>query len=136
MQDESTVIKPGRSSFRKFLITFVIILIAATGIFLYWKYYFTYSEGNRSGLLQKFSHKGNVFKTYEGELILSSIKSTTNTAIASEKFLFSVDNKNLAKRMIDMEGEWVTLHYKQMNGILPWRGETEYLVDSVVKRGQ
>ncbi|MBS1653990.1 MAG: hypothetical protein JSU05_04025 [Bacteroidetes bacterium] len=136
MQDEPVASKPKRSSFKRFLITFVIVLLLGLGTFVYWKYYFTYSEGNRSGLLQKFSHKGNIFKTYEGELILSSIKSTANTAIASEKFLFSVDDKILAKRMIDMEGEWVTLHYKQKNGILPWRGETEYLVDSVVKRGQ
>ena len=62
--------KTGRGM-KKFFTIFIIILLLGGGIYFYWKYYFTYSSGNRYGLLQKFSHKGNLFKTYEGELILS-----------------------------------------------------------------
>ena len=73
---------------RKFLgIASVIIILFLAG-FIYWKYAFTYSTGYRSGLLQKFSYKGTMFKTYEGEMILSSIRSNNNTTLASEKFLF------------------------------------------------
>jgi hypothetical protein len=111
------------------LTSFIVLLILAG--FFYWKYYYTYSDGNRTGLLQKFSHKGNIFKTYEGELILSSIQSTTNMALASEKFLFSVADKQLAEKMMGMEGKRVTLHYHEKNGSLPWRGDTNYLIDSV-----
>ena len=63
-----------------------ILLVAILAFMFYWNYYNTYSEGNRAGILQKFSKKGSMFKTYEGELIMSSIASTGNTTIASEKF--------------------------------------------------
>jgi hypothetical protein len=116
---------------KKFLIWVAIILFLILGLFVYWKYYFTYSEGNRAGLLQKFSNRGNIFKTYEGELVLSSVESNKNVALASEKFFFSVQDENLATKLGDLEGHMVVLHYKQKNGILPWRGETEYIVDSV-----
>jgi len=116
---------------KKFLIWMVIILLLFLGPFVYWKYYFTYSEGNRAGLLQKFSYRGNIFKTYEGELVLSSVESNKNVALASEKFFFSVQEKNLAAKLSDLEGHMVVVHYRQKNGILPWRGETGYIVDSV-----
>lgn len=90
-----------------------------------------YSSGIRYGLLQKFSHKGNIFKTYEGELILSSVTSNSNVAIASEKFYFSVNNEHTADKLMHSQGHYVTLYYKQKNGTLAWRGETPYIVDSV-----
>jgi len=116
---------------RKFLYWTIFILILATAVFIYWKFMFTYSEGNRSGLLQKFSYKGAIFKTYEGELILSSIRSNQEVTLASEKFLFSVPDKALAEMLMKLEGTMVILHYREKNGSLPWRGETVYLVDSV-----
>lgn len=119
---------------KKALWVFVAVLLVILAVFIYWKFYFTYSEGSRSGLLQKFSYKGNVFKTYEGELILSSIESNKNAAIASEKFFFSVEDKNLANQLMQLEGISVILHYKEKHGILFWRGETPYLVDSVTVR--
>lgn len=112
---------------RRFLIV-VFILLAGL---VYWKYFFTYSSGNRTGLLQKFSYKGNVFKTYEGELILSSVRSQGNVAIASEKFFFSVTNGAAAKKLENLQGQFVTVHYKMKNGTLPWRGDTRYIVDSI-----
>lgn len=105
-----------------------VILLAS---FIWWKYIFTYSEGYRAGLLQKFSKKGNVFKTYEGEMILSSVRSNQNIAIASEKFLFSVKDENIAQKLEQLQGQNIIVHYHEKNGTLPWRGETRYLVDSV-----
>ncbi len=118
---------------KKFLTSTVIIIVVLLAGYIYWRYYFTYSEGNRSGLLQKFSHKGNVFKTYEGELVLSSIQSTAGVGIASEKFYFSVAEDSLAKRLTSLEGAKVTLHYQQKNAPLPWRGESEYIVDAIIE---
>ena len=80
---------------RKFLRWSLIFIVVFSAIFIYWKYFFTYSEGYRAGLLQKFSSKGMLFKTYEGEMILSSISSTRDVALASEKFLFTLTNKSL-----------------------------------------
>lgn len=119
------------SGFKKFVRWFIFILIVVLGLFGYWKYYYTYSEGYRSGLLQKLSHKGNIFKTYEGELVQRSIVSTTNVGIASEKFYFSVAIDSVAKAMQNFEGKNVKLHYQQKNGTLPWRGESEYIVDAI-----
>ena len=109
-------------------ITFIAIMI---GVFTYWKYFYTYSNGYRAGLLQKFSHKGNIIKTYEGEMILSSVTSTMNVAIASEKFYFSVTNEKLAQQLDTIQGQMVIVHYQQKNGVLFWHGDSEYLVDSV-----
>jgi hypothetical protein len=121
---------------KKILYWSLAILVIVLGLFIYWKYSFTYSEGNRSGLLQKFSYKGTMFKTYEGELILSSVKSSQDVSLASEKFLFSVVEKSLAEQLLKLEGTMVVLHYKEKNGSLPWRGETVYLVDSVTPHPQ
>ncbi len=114
-------------------ITFLVFVIVAgiAALFGWWKYYYTYSEGFRSGQLQKFSHKGNFMKTYEGELILSSVTSTANVALASEKFYFSVANDSLAKVMMNFEGKNVRLHYEQKKGALPWVGESPYIVDAL-----
>mgnify|MGYP003491427296 FL=1 len=57
--------------------------------------------------------------------------STANVGIASEKFYFSVANDSVAKAMQNFEGKNVKLHYLQKNGTLPWRGESEYIVDGV-----
>jgi hypothetical protein len=105
-----------------------IVLIVAFGFF---KYGFTFSKGYRAGLLQKFSEKGVVFKTYEGEMILSSVQSTANVALASEKFLFSVTDDAVARQMEQIQGKYVVVHYKEKNGALPWQGESIYIVDSV-----
>ena len=116
---------------KKFLLWALVILLILAGPFIYWKYFFTYSEGYRAGLLQKFSYRGNVFKTYEGEMILSSVESNRNIAVASEKFFFSVKKHDIAQKMEQLEGYFVVVHYRQKHGILPWDGETSYFVDSV-----
>ena len=116
---------------KKFGYKVLAIVIVILAVFIYWKYGFTYSKGYRAGLLQKFSEKGVIFKTYEGELILSSVESNSNVAIASEKFLFSVDDEQLARKMEQNQGKHVVLHYRQKNGTLPWRGESQYVVDSL-----
>jgi len=115
---------------RSLRITLFIIILVAIGVG-YWKYFYTYSEGYRAGLLQKFTKKGNVFKTYEGEIILSSVTSSANVALASEKFLFSVVDDSLAQTLDTLQGQFVIVHYKQKNGKVIWKGDTPYFVDDV-----
>jgi hypothetical protein len=115
-----------------YILSFLIILIL--GVFVFWKFFYTYSEGYRAGLLQKFSHKGTIFKTYEGELILSSVAGGSNVVIASEKFFFSVTDKNLANQLDTLQGRNVIVHYRQKNGALMWKGDTPYYVDGVKLR--
>ena len=136
--DSTSKPSPGSVILRgiKKVIKWLLILIIIFGVSLiYWKYFYTYSEGYRAGLLQKFSNKGAIFKTYEGEMILSSVSSNRDVAIASEKFLFTVTNKSLVRQFDTLQGQSVIVHYKQKNAPLFWRGDSPYLVDSVkVKR--
>jgi hypothetical protein len=115
---------------RKYLniaLIFVILIIAG---YIYWSYFFTFSDGYRAGLLQKFSRKGTVFKTYEGEMILSSVQSNKNVPLASEKFIFSVSDKAVALQLDTIQGKNIVVHYTQKNRTLPWRGESPYIVSS------
>jgi len=123
-----------KRTMRNALRWFVAITIILIGLFIYWKFFYTYSDGYRAGLLQKFSHKGNIVKTYEGEMILSSVVSNANIAIATEKFLFSVTDKKLAMQLDTIQGQMVIVHYNQKNGVLFWHGDSEYLVDSVKRK--
>ncbi len=120
----------------KRILKWILFLIILFGVFFtYWKYFYTYSEGYRAGLLQKFSHKGAIFKTFEGEMILSSVSSNRDVALASEKFLFTVTNKALVREFDTIQGQQIIVHYRQKNAALFWRGDSPYLVDSVkVKR--
>ncbi len=115
---------------RFFLMLCVVVAIIIAGT-VYWRYFYTYSDGYRAGLLQKFSRRGNLFKTYEGEMILSSITSSSNVALASEKFNFSVINKNIWHQMDTLQGQVVIVHYIQKKKAVFWRGDSEYRVDSV-----
>lgn len=120
------------------IISFLVILISALG-YVYWFYYNPYSEGMREGVLQKFSRKGNLFKTYEGEMIQLGF-GTRGAAINSQYYYFSVDDEMLADSLESCLGKVVKLHYIQYRRNLPWRGENydklnsekgQYLVDRI-----
>jgi hypothetical protein len=132
---QSSANPPVKRSFagkvKKVLKWLLILIVIFAFSHIYWKYYYTYSEGYRAGLLQKFSNKGTLFKTYEGEIILSSVSSNRDVAIASEKFLFTVTNKAIVRQFDTLQGQPVIVHYKQKNAPLFWRGDSPYLVDSV-----
>lgn len=121
---------PVKHFFRRLLLFFLLIcIITVTITFLYFN--FTYSEGNRAGMLIKFSTKGFVFKTFEGELNVGSVNTTVGSTVANNSWAFSVKDKQLANRLSLMEGKMVRLHYKEKIKNLPWQGETKYFVDKV-----
>ncbi|MBI2730398.1 MAG: 6-phosphogluconate dehydrogenase [Sphingobacteriales bacterium] len=102
----------------------IILILLLTGIFLgYWFYYNPYSEGERKGTLIKISRKGNVFKTFEGEMWLSC-RQTVN----AEKFLFSIGTEVVADSLIKLQDECVQLKYKEYRLSLPWRGDSHYVI--------
>jgi hypothetical protein len=128
-------VKSAAGVFKKVVKWFLILIVVFCCSIFYWKYFFTYSEGYRAGLLQKFSKKGALIKTYEGEMILSSVSSSKDVTLASEKFLFSLSNKGLIRQLDTLQGDMVIVHYKQKNNPAFWRGDSPYLVDSVkIKR--
>lgn len=116
---------------RKIISIIFVLILSISALWFWWSYYYTYSDGNRSGLLQKMSHKGNIFKTYEGELILNSLIINGTNPVSSEKFYFSVGEKRIGEKLMRFEGLRVILHYQEKKGILFWRGDSRYIVDSV-----
>ncbi len=119
---------------KKILIWTGVIILMIGSFMFYWNYFNTYSEGNRAGTLQKFSKKGSLFKTYEGELIMNSLTSTGSATISSEKFYFSVKDEAVAKKMFELEGKNITVQYEQKRNHLPWSGDTDYFVTGIVSK--
>ena len=109
-----------------FLIGIVVLLALVAGYFavvMKW----SYSTGERAGWVQKFSNKGWLCKTWEGELALVSLPGTS-----VEKFMFTVRDESVAANINTIVGHRVSLHYEQKVG-LPTTcfGETRYYVTGV-----
>ena len=121
-----------KGGFRKFLrwLIFLILLIAA--IAFWWKYYFVFGEGVKSGELNYVVKKGNIFKTYEGKLIQSGFRSKTPGSINSYEFEFSVTNDSIASVLMNNSGNYFDLHYKEYKGAIPWRGFSPFIVDKII----
>jgi len=117
----------------RFIFLFFIILLIGGGGYGYFKYYFVFGEGVKAGELNYVVYKGYLFKTYEGKMIQSGYSSSESApGIQSNEFLFSVERKDLADRLMRSGGKEVELHYKEYNGALPWRGYSKYVVDSIL----
>ena len=117
---------------KKFRIIAPAVVLAALALFIYFRFYFVFGEGVKSGELNYVVYKGVIFKTYEGKLIQSGIRSKTAGTIQSYEFEFSVRDPELARRLMLEGGRSVELHYKEYFGALPWRDFTKLVVDSVV----
>ena len=89
----------------------------------------SYSSGERAGWVQKFSHKGWICKTWEGELALVSLPGTT-----VEKFYFTVHDDAPAQKITRAMGRRVSLHYDEKVG-LPTScfGDTRYFVRAIIE---
>lgn len=115
--------------------TFLIILaivVAGLLIFGYIWFYVPFSDsGVKAGILNNVKHKGVIFKTYEGELIQSGFR-PGQQGLQSNEFNFSVEDKQLAIKLMSLSGQNVKLHYKEYYGVLPWRGYSKFVVDSIV----
>ncbi|MFD1630905.1 hypothetical protein [Pseudopedobacter beijingensis] len=112
-----------------YLATIFILFLAA---FLYYRYYFVFGEGVKAGQLNYFVKKGYVFKTYEGRLIQSGFRPGSAGGVGSNEFRFSVIDENVAEKLNSNAGSYLELHYKEYLNPLPWRGKSEFIVDSIV----
>jgi len=118
---------------KKFLIWIMLIGFAILVIYFLFATVYTYSDGNRAGRLIKFSHKGYVFKTYEGELNLGGINTTNGGVLINNMWQFSVEDKAVSDTLSRLEGKDITLHYREKTNALPWRGDSKYIVDKVIE---
>ena len=106
-----------------FMIVGILLFAAYTWIALHW----SYSSGERAGYVQKFSHKGWVCKTWEGELAMVSMPGTM-----SEKFAFSVIDDAVSAKINQNLGKRVSLTYEQHIGVpSSCFAETQYFVTNV-----
>ncbi len=121
-----------KSGVKKILKWIGIIFILTLIIIFWWKYYFVFGEGVKSGELNYVVKKGNIFKTYEGKLIQSGFRSKTAGTIQSYEFEFSVVNDSIANILMNNSGNYFDLHYKEYKGALPWRGYSPFVVDNIV----
>ncbi len=120
------------SAFRRFLRWLVFLSVLTLIVLFWWKYYFVFGEGVKSGELNYVVRKGYLFKTYEGKLIQSGIRSRTPGAIQSYEFEFSVENDSIAQLLMKNSGQYFDLHYREYNGAIPWRGYSKYVVDEII----
>jgi hypothetical protein len=113
---------------QKLIITGALLApVIVFGLYTWAALTWSYSSGDRAGYVQKFSRKGWVCKTWEGELAIVSIPGTM-----SEKFYFTVRDDSVAARVNQTMGKRVALVYHQHMGI-PTRcfGDTQYFVVGV-----
>jgi hypothetical protein len=114
----------------KILAIVTVVIVAGLGITLA-IFGYHYSEGNRVGIVVKFSKKGFVFKTYEGELNMGGVNPMPGNTIANNIWVFSVPKEDVAQKLMKLEGQKVSLHYNEVIKPMPWQGDTKYFVDGV-----
>jgi hypothetical protein len=119
---------------RFFSIVIIALIVIGAGLF-YWRFYWVFGEGVKSGELNFVVKKGYVFKTYEGKLIQSGFRGGMAGSIQSYEFEFSVENDQIATMLMENSGKQFDLHYKEYLGAIPWRGNTKYIVDSILSMG-
>ncbi len=124
--------KPKKSGFKKFLNWLLFLIVILGSFYFWWQYYYVFGEGVKSGELNFVVKKGNIFKTYEGKLIQSGIRSRTVGSIQSYEFDFSVTDDSIANVLMNNSGNYFDLHYKEFKGTLPWRGYSVYIVDKII----
>jgi len=101
-----------RRRFGRAAIIVVSILILAPVLWTWFALSWSYSEGERAGVLQKFSKKGWLCKTYEGELAQYVVG-----GVAPQIWYFSTRDEELAKALSKVVGEQIRLHYSEHRGI-------------------
>ena len=116
---------------KRILLYFIGLLAAALlllAAYTWTMLHISYSDGERAGYLQKFSSRGWICKTWEGEMLLTSMPGAI-----PEKFEFSVRDDLVAKELMSAAGKRVILTYAQHKGV-PTQcfGETEYYITKVV----
>ena len=109
---------------KKHLGLLTVLAVIALTVFFYFRFFFVFGEGVKSGELNYVVYKGVLFKTYEGKLIQTGIRSKEAGSIQSYEFEFSVEDPALARELMLQGGRTLELHYKEYFGALPWRGFT------------
>jgi hypothetical protein len=115
---------------KKLLITSVLLAIGGVALWTWGALTYVYSSGERAGYVQKFSKRGWLFKTWEGELAMVNLPGAM-----PEIFYFSVRKDEVAEKLQASIGQRVVLKYEQHRFVpFPIFAETEYFVEDVLPR--
>ena len=114
---------------RWIVLTILLVIILPVIVIAGWVWttlHFSYSEGERTGVVQKISKKGWICKTWEGELAMSPVPGS-----APQIFQFTVPDDKVAETITNSSGFLVSLKYEQHKGVpSSCFAETEYFVTS------
>jgi hypothetical protein len=99
-------------SVRRTLLLLIVLVVLGLAVYTWAAWSFTYSEGERAGYVQKFSKKGWICKTWEGELAMANLPGAM-----PELFRFTVHDDTVAGQISQAMGERVSLHYEQHMGL-------------------
>ncbi|HEY3658912.1 MAG TPA: hypothetical protein VGL34_28405 [Steroidobacteraceae bacterium] len=117
---------PGRAGRWPLLLLFAIVI--GSGLWTWLTLSWAYSDGERAGVLQKFSRKGWLCKTQEGELAQYVV-----AGISPQIWLFSVRDKAVAQQLDKAVGQRVQLHYTEHAGVpSSCFADTRFFVDRVI----
>lgn len=117
---------------KKILTVATLILITVGAIFIWWRFYFVFGEGVKAGSLNYFVKKGIIFKTWEGRMVQEGFQSPTSGALQSNEFRFSVTDSDVAAILERNSGKHLEVRYQEYNGMLPWRGTSQFVVTEVM----
>jgi hypothetical protein len=111
----------------KIFIGLIVLVLLGLAAFTWFTLSWTYAQGERAGYVQKFSRRGWLCKTWEGEMAMVTMPGTV-----AEKFQFTVPEDAVAAKLNADIGKRVSLSYKQRKWIpSSCFGDTEYFVYDV-----
>ena len=117
-------VKP-RRRFGRFLLLLVLVILVLGALWTWFALTWSYSDGDRAGVLQKFSKSGWLCKTYEGELALYVV-----AGVAPQIWHFSVRDPAVAEKLTKAVGQKIQLHYSEHRGVpTSCFAETPYFAD-------
>lgn len=110
---------------RKIIFLLISILLLGVAAYFAFIYYVPFSEGYRSGELIKFSRKGVLAKTWEGEI--------SQGISGAQIFHFSVEDgkKEVIQELKELQGQYVKVTYKERYGTFFWLGDTKHFIIEV-----
>ncbi len=117
---------------KKYLRIGIVAVVIILSVVFWYRFYFVFGEGVKAGELNFFVKKGYLFKTYEGRLIQSGLKSDTPGTLQSNEFEFSVTNDSISQILERCSGKILELRYKEYLGTVPWRGMSTYIVYEIL----
>jgi hypothetical protein len=122
-----TAAKRAGASVVKWLLILAFAAAAAYAAYTWFALSWNYSTGERAGLVQKFSKRGVLCKTYEGELAMYVV-----AGVQPEVWAFSVRDPAVAERLKSLVGRRAQLHYSEHPPFHRCFGDTRYYVDGIV----